>query len=119
MHSIILNNVRIFGHHGVLPQEQVVGAYFTIDLRIETDFTHALETDELEGTISYADIYELLKQEMAINSKLLEHVGGRIVKALFSKYPNIYKITLRILKENPPMGAEIGEVGIEITETKQ
>lgn len=114
MHSIVLDKVRIFAHHGVLPQERVTGAYFIIDVRIQTDFTHAMETDELEGTISYADIYDILKQEMAVPSKLLEHVGGRIVKSIYSRYTNINKVYLRIIKENPPMGADLAGAGIEI-----
>jgi len=115
MHNIILKGIRIYAYHGVLPQEREIGAYFTIDLKIETDFSNAIETDDLEGTISYADVYEIVKREMAIPSKLIEHVGGRIVKALRSELHNINKVYLRILKENPPMGADIEGAGIEIT----
>lgn len=115
MNSIILKGVRLFAYHGVLEQERKVGAYFTIDVKIETDFRNAMETDDLNGTISYADVYEIIKQEMAIPSKLLEHVGGRIVKALRSHY-NINKVYIRILKENPPMGGDLMGAGIEIEE---
>lgn len=115
MNSIILKGVRLFAYHGVLEQERKVGAYFTIDVKIETDFRNAMETDDLNGTISYADVYEIIKQEMAIPSKLLEHVGGRIIKALRSHY-NINKVYIRILKENPPMGGDLMGAGIEIEE---
>lgn len=118
MHSIILKGVRIYAYHGVLPQERTVGAYFTIDLKLETDFSRAIETDELEGTISYADVLDIVKREMAIPSQLLEHVGGRIVKALHSEYNNINKVYLRLMKENPPMGGDLIGAGIEIEETK-
>lgn len=114
MHSIIIKGLKIYAYHGVLPQERKVGAQFYIDLKLETDFTHAMQTDELEGTISYADVYDIVKREMAIPSKLLEHVGGRIIKALRSELPNIYKVYLRILKENPPMGGDMIGAGIEI-----
>lgn len=114
MHNIILKGIRLYAYHGVMPQENKIGAYFTIDLKIETDFTHAIETDELEGTVSYADVFNIVKREMAIPSKLLEHVGGRIVKALHSELNNINKVYLRIMKENPPMGADCEGAGIEI-----
>lgn len=116
MNRVVLKGLRIFAYHGVMPQENKVGAYFTIDVRLDTDFSHALETDELEGTISYADVYDIIRREMAIPSKLLEHVGGRIVKALRSELPNINKVYIRILKENPPMGADLTGAGIEIEE---
>lgn len=115
MNKVILKGLRIFAYHGVLEQERTVGAYFKIDLTLDTDFSHAMETDELGGTISYADVFEIVKQEMAVPSKLLEHVGGRIVKALHSHY-KINKVYLRIMKENPPMGADLEAAGIEIEE---
>lgn len=116
MNRVVLKGLRIFAYHGVMPQENKVGAYFTIDVRLDTDFSHAMETDELEGTISYADVYDIIRREMAIPSKLLEHVGGRIVKALRSELSNINKVYIRILKENPPMGADLTGAGIEIEE---
>ena len=116
--SIILKRVRIYAYHGVLPQERKIGAYFIIDLKLDTDFSESMETDELNGTISYADVYDVIKKEMDIPSNLLEHVGGRIIKALFGKFNNIYKVYLRIMKENPPIGAELEGAGIEITSSK-
>lgn len=116
MNRVVLKGLRIFAYHGVMPQEKEVGAYFIIDVRLDTDFSHAMETDELESTISYADVYDIIRREMAIPSKLLEHVGGRIVKALRSELPNINKVYIRILKENPPMGADLTGAGIEIEE---
>lgn len=113
MNSIILKGVRIYAYHGVLEQERKVGAYFTIDLKILTDFSRAMETDELDGTISYADVYDVVKQEMAVPSKLLEHVGGRIISSLRARF-KLNKVYLRIMKENPPMGADLQAAGIEI-----
>jgi hypothetical protein len=60
---IYLEGARFFAHHGVDPQETIVGANFIIDLRLRTDFTHAAQTDELKGTVSYADIYAVVKKE--------------------------------------------------------
>lgn len=54
--------MRVFAHHGVDPQETIVGANFIIDLRLRTDFTHAAQTDELKGIVSYADIYAVVKK---------------------------------------------------------
>lgn len=112
--SIHLQGVRFYAHHGVDPQETTVGAQFTIDLELETDFTHALETDELNGTVNYASVYEAVKEEMQTPSALLEHIGGRIVKRLFHDFPTIEGIHLRLIKQNPPMGADCEGAGIEL-----
>jgi dihydroneopterin aldolase len=114
MNAILINGLRIYAYHGVLPQERKVGAYFTLDLRLETDFGQAMETDRLDGTISYAEVCEVVRREMATPSQLLEHVGGRIIQALHRQFPNISGIKLRLLKDNPPMGADLRGAGIEI-----
>jgi len=113
-HAILINGLKIYAYHGVMPQERTVGATFTIDLKIDTDFTPAMETDQLDGTISYAEVCEVVKREMAIPSQLLEHAGGRIVKALHQQFPEAKAIRLRLIKDNPPMGADLQGAGIEI-----
>lgn len=111
---IYLEGVRLFAHHGVDPQETVVGANFIVDLRLKTDFTHAAQTDELDGTVSYADIHETVKEEMKIPSKLLEHVCERIGQRLFNEFPSIIEIAIRLSKENPPMGGDCKNIGVEV-----
>lgn len=111
---IFLEDIRFFAYHGVAPQETAVGNEFIVSLRLKTDITHAAETDDVSDTISYADIYQTVKEEMEIPSKLLEHVCGRIVKRLFSDYPTIEEIELKLSKRNPPMGADIAYAGVEI-----
>ena len=110
---IRLKGLKIYAYHGVLPQENLVGAYYYIDLKLKTDFTHAAETDKLEGTVSYADIFAVVKEEMAITSKLLEHVCQRIASRTFKDFPTIEAIDIRLSKENPPMGACAKSVGVE------
>ena len=110
---IRLEGLKIYAYHGVLPQENLVGAYYYIDLKLKTDFTHAAETDELEGTVSYADIFAVVKEEMAITSKLLEHVCQRIASRIFQDFPAIEAIEIRLSKENPPMGANAKSIGVE------
>lgn len=109
---------QVFAHHGVDPQETIVGANFIIDLRLRTDFTHAAQTDELKGTVSYADIYAVVKKEMKTPSKLLEHVCERIGQRLFNDFPTIQEIIIRLSKENPPMGSDCRNVGVEVHYTR-
>lgn len=111
---IFLDKVKFYAYHGVAPQETVVGNTFIIDLRLKVNFTRAAETDELAYTVSYADIYAAVKEEMQISSKLLEHVCGRITWRLFHDFPLIEEIDITLGKQNPPMGADIRSAGIEM-----
>lgn len=111
---IYLKEVRFHAFHGVMPQEKSVGADFTISLRIRYDFSKAFKTDDVADTLNYAEIYNLVKEEMMKPSKLLEHVAGRIINRLLQTYPTIEGIDLTLNKDNPPMGADSQGAGVEI-----
>lgn len=115
---IHLNGLKIYAFHGVLPQENKIGAEYTLNLRLKTDFSHASQTDELNATINYADVYQDVKEEMSIPSQLLEHVIRRIAERLFRDFPTISEIRIALFKQNPPMGAETRETGVEATFTQ-
>ena len=112
--NIILNEMKFYSYHGVLPQENTVGAEYKVSLDIETDFSEAAATDNLEGTINYAEIHEAVKEEMNTPAKLLEHLAYRISKRLFTDFPTIKSIEITIFKENPPMGADCKNVGVKV-----
>lgn len=112
--SIYINEVRIHARHGVMPQETAVGADFIVSLRVGYDISRAIRTDDVDDTLSYADMLAVIQREMEIPSKLLEHVAGRIASALLKTFPDITSIDLSITKVNPPMGAECHGAGVEI-----
>ena len=112
--TVFLDEVRFHAFHGVMPQERAVGADFTVWLTVGYDFVKAAESDDLSDTISYADLYEVVRAEMDKPSQLLEHVALRIVKAVAARWPRIDTIDLRLAKDNPPMGADCKGAGVEI-----
>lgn len=111
---IYLENIVIYAYHGVNPQETKVGNSFRIDLRVNVDISRSMETDRVDDTVSYADLYQSIVKEMNTPSKLLEHVAGRIVKRLFDEYPSIASIDLKLAKQNPPISADIAVAGVEL-----
>lgn len=115
--KIYLRNVRFHAFHGVLPQEGIVGNDYLVNLVLDYDFSSAIKTDDLQGTLNYAEVYQKVREEMAVPSKLLEHVAGRIAHRLFSDFPEIQKLQLSITKVNPPMGADSDGAGVEVVLT--
>lgn len=105
--KIILEDIKIYAYHGVLPEENIIGTYYFITLEIETDLWKAAETDALEDTISYAEVNELLHKEMKIPSRLLEHVAGRILSVLHQRFPQMSKLKIKITKTRAPMKGEL------------
>lgn len=104
---IELKAMRFYAYHGVMPQEQRVGNYFVVDLWLTAPLEKAVASDELEDTINYAAVYAVVKEQMEIHSKLLEHVAGRIMKALKEHFPELTEVELKLAKLNPPFGGDI------------
>lgn len=111
---IVLQHVRFHAYHGVLPQERLTGNDYVVDLRIKYDVEAATVSDQVGDTLNYAEVYQLLEQEMAVPSALIERVAGRIAARLERKFPSIQAIYLKIIKVNPPMGADCEGAGVEI-----
>ena len=116
MQYIELKEMIFHAYHGVMEQERKVGNTFTVDLKIYFDFREAMRTDDLNHTIHYASVYEIVKQEMALPSLLIEHVAGRILTRLRDVFPQIQAIEIRLAKKNPPFGGDIREAAVGIRE---
>ena len=111
---ITLRNVRFYAFHGVLPQERQVGGDFLLSLRVGYPLAKAVESDEVGDTLNYATLFDLAKREMDIPSQLLEHVAGRIAKAVMAAFPAVTSIDLELTKLNPPMGTDSDGAGVEL-----
>ena len=114
---IELKELRFYAFHGVLPQERRVGGWFRVTLRVGYDWHRAMKTDQVDDTLNYAELYQLVDREMAVPSQLLEHVAGRIAQAVEAHHPEITSIDLWVTKENPPMGAECQGATVELHAT--
>ena len=90
-------------YHGCLEQEKVRGNVFTVDFRGELDLSAAAESDNLNDTLNYGDIYDIVAEEMSIPSELLENVAGRIMKEIERRYPQLVRFSVRVSKKRPPV----------------
>ena len=116
INTIHIDRLALAGHHGVMPQERVVGAMFYVSLCIDTEVSdEALIGDNLVGTVSYADIIASVQQEMSIPSALLEHLAYRVGKRLLSDFSSIKSLSIRIDKENPPCGVNVDAIGVSMS----
>lgn len=114
VHTIHIEGIKLYAYHGCLEEEAKIGGNYVVDVMITTDFTQAALTDDLTQTIDYCAIYEIVKQEMAIRSKLIEQVGQRIFDNIKSNFKTIQTLRVKITKLAPPMNGDVENVSIEI-----
>ncbi len=112
--KVYINDMRFYARHGVMAQETTVGAEFRVSLEAEYPLEEAMATDDVQTTLNYADVYSIVAEEMAIPSKLIEHVAGRIGKRLLKEMPKIKKLQVNVMKVNPPMGADCSGAGVQL-----
>ena len=115
MSIIAIEGMKFHAFHGCLPEELVTGNTFIVDLYIETDTTKAEESDDLNDTIDYAAAYNLVKQEMGIPSKLLEHLGRRILNAIKNTFENVEFAEVKVSKMNPPINGQAESVSVNLS----
>lgn len=110
---IQLRNLRFHAHHGVLEQERLTGGDFIVSVRVAYPLGQAAQSDHVEDTLNYAELFEIINKEMQTPSSLLEHVAGRIGESIFAHFHQATSVQLTIVKKNPPMGADCDGAAVE------
>ena len=116
MGIIKLQNIRTFSFHGCLEEEAKIGSDYIVDLEIKTDLRKSALSDDLNDTVDYVLLNRIIVEEMAIRSKLLEHVANRIITRIFKEIASVSRINLSVSKLNPPIGGDVEAVTIEMEE---
>ena len=116
MGTIKLKNIRTYSFHGCLEEEGRIGSDYNTNLEVKTDLRKSALSDELNDTVDYVHLNKIVEEEMAIRSKLLEHVAHRIIKRIFYELPQVSRIKIGVSKLNPPIGGDVEAVTIEMEE---
>jgi 7,8-dihydroneopterin aldolase/epimerase/oxygenase len=114
MGKISLEGLEFHAYHGVYPHERDSGNWFEVDIEVEADFTKGAKTDELAGTVNYETLFEIVKAEMEIPSKLLETVAAKIVDRVLAELIAVQSIEVKIAKLNPPIGGKCKRASISV-----
>lgn len=115
MARIELTNMQFYANHGCFDQERAIGTHFRVDMCFETDSRRAEVSDNIDDTVSYLDVYQVVKNEMAEPSHLLEHVGRRMCDAVMTRFSKIERVTVKVSKMNPPLGGCLESVSVELS----
>lgn len=113
-HFIEVNGIKLYAHHGCLEEEALIGGHYIVDVRLTTDFSTAAKTDELSETIDYVVVNRIVTEEMAIRSKLIEHVGQRIMERIQQTFPSAFDVEIKVTKITPPINGDVENVAIII-----
>jgi dihydroneopterin aldolase len=95
-----------------MEEEGKIGSDYLVNLLVKSDLKEAAQSDRLSDTIDYVLLQKIVKNEMAVRSKLLEHVGSRIIESIFKKVPLAKTVKVTVSKLNPPIWGDVEEVSV-------
>ncbi len=117
--KIILNEMSFYGYHGVLPSEKEQGQIFKVTLEIYLDLSWAGETDNLEHTVNYAEIYQETK-ELVENKQfdLIETLAQKIAERVLTREA-VREVAVQVNKPWAPIPGNFESVGVKIRRGRQ
>jgi len=116
--KITVRNIRVYAHHGCLKEENIIGSDYLVTIEIIADLQKASATDNLADTVDYVFINKVVMEEMRIPSKLLEHVGKRILNRIFKEMNGVTKVVVSVSKMNPPLNGDVEMVTVTLKEKR-
>ncbi|HCJ4260227.1 TPA: dihydroneopterin aldolase [Listeria innocua] len=115
MDKIYLNELAFYGYHGVLQEETKLGQTFIVSLILGLSTKKAGQSDSVDDTVSYADVYETVKGIVeGTPFKLIEALAEKIASEVLTDYPLLEEITVKLIKPNPPIPGHYDSVAVEI-----
>lgn len=115
MGIIRVTNSKVYAYHGCLVEESKIGSEYRVDVSVNADLQPSAMSDDLLETVDYVHINKIVREEMAIRSKLLEHVAKRILDRIFREITMVDEATVAVSKINPPIGGNVQMVTVEMS----
>jgi dihydroneopterin aldolase len=113
MGLITVEGIRVFAYHGHLPEEAKLGGHFIVNIWVTADTTKVEKSDDLNDTVDYVKIIEIVKQQMAIRSDMIEHPARRIVDAILP-LQKVQKVKVEVQIISPPIDSSFDKISVTI-----
>ena len=103
MDKIYLEHLEFFAYHGCFEEEKKNGQTFYVSATLELDLTEAGETDDLDATVNYGEVYDMIA-DVTLNHKfdLIEKLAYEIIERLLAAFSPVQAVTVRVDKPKAP-----------------
>jgi len=110
VYTIYLNNLHFHAYHGLFDEEKIIGNEFIVN--VEIVLLNEQIISDLNQSIDYSKVYEIIKDLMNTPTPLLETLVVNISNAIYTFDNNIKEISIKIEKKHPPIQNFIGNVAV-------
>jgi dihydroneopterin aldolase len=112
--KISLEDVRFYSPIGFYEEEQVLGNEFYVSVSVSFPFQNP-DSENLENTVNYEELYAILVEVMSPRRKLLESAAEDILNRIVEEYANVQQIEVAIRKINPPFGGDVAKSVVSLS----
>lgn len=119
MGIIKVKNIRVYAYHGCLVEEEKIGSDYRVDVTVKANLSKSAKTDNLNDTVDYVHLNKIVKEEMAVRSKLLEQVVDRILNRILGEIPMVKTADVSVSKINPPIGGNVESVAVKMKKKRK
>ena len=112
--TIEISGLSLYTHHGLTTAEQDVGQRLVIDLRLDVGESDATVTDQIDDTVDYAEVCNLVALVAQQRSyRTLERLCSAIGDRLLADF-NLEAVWVKVSKPEPPIPFPVDEVSVEV-----
>jgi dihydroneopterin aldolase len=117
--QIVLTGIHGFGYHGLFEHERKDGQDFYVDLSLSVDLTAASYSDAIEDTVNYAEITDLVVEEITSNPvNLIEKLAARIAERVLNQHIKVQSVTATVHKPQAPVAAQLEDIAVVVTRSR-
>lgn len=117
--QILLTGIHGFGYHGLFEHERKDGQDFFVDLALSVDLTAASQTDAIEDTVNYAEITDLVVEEITSNPvNLIEKLAGRIAERVLNQHLKVQQVSVTVHKPQAPVAEQLKDIAVVVTRSR-
>ena len=117
--QIVLTGIHGFGYHGLFEQERKDGQDFFVDLTLAVDLKVASQSDAIADTVNYAEITDLVVEEIISNPvNLIEKLAARIAERVLNQHLKVKSVTVTVHKPQAPVAAQLKDIAVVVTRSR-
>ena len=115
--KVHVNNIKVYAYHGCLDEESIIGSEYRVDAVVGVKNTLSHQNDDLNQTVDYSLVTQIVVEEMSTRSKLIETVAARIIKRIHNECAHSEHVSLTVTKINPPIEGDVETVSVALNST--
>ena len=113
-YRIALDRMEFRALHGCYELERKVGNRFTVDLELTALLGEAAAEDDVEKTVNYLTVYQIVRERMGQTQRTIERVALNIIEALSAAFPQLRHVKCTVSKLAPPLGGKLDRVSVTL-----